>query len=163
MSNSREAFKQQAKAGLEQFRAEATEKIDSVLGREWPGVESFWFTIYSRTDGVPVTIFGMDADGINETVTPDPEDENSVISVLAEALIQDDDPEYIDWEEIDEFCDTPPDGERELDGYELGAMVIAEFLSDCYRNAGGMDHPLPAYARQHDRDSKMNLKTGEWE
>ena len=138
-------------------------KLLRFSGRELLGIESIWFTIYSRTDGVPVTIFGMDADGVNEVVTTDPEDEDSVISVLSESLIESDDEEYVDWEEIDEYCDEPPDGEPEMDGYELGATVIAEFLRNCYRDAGGIDHPLPAFAQHHDRDSKMNLKTGEWE
>lgn len=166
MSDPRSDFMQKARAGLEPFRVEATEKIASVLGRELPGVESIWFTIYSNTDGVPVTIFGMDADGVNEVCVPDPEDpedEDSVVAVLCEPLIASDDEEYVDWEEIDEFCDIPPDGEPELDGYELGAMVIAEFLSKCYQDVGGVDHRLPAFARHHDRSAKMNLKTGKWE
>ena len=143
MTNGRSAFKQKAMAGLAQFRDEATKKIASILGRTAQYRKHMVHHLLANRWSTRHHLW-MDADGVNEVVTTDPEDEDSVISVLSESLIESDDEEYVDWEEIDEYCDEPPEGEPEMDGYELGATVIAEFLRNCYKDAGGIDHPLPA-------------------
>ena len=158
MTSARQQFSDLALVGLNKLRNDAVASIRDILSRELPDVENLQFTIYSRNTGLPVTVFGMDADRANEIVV---RTDGKLRSVLTQSLSASKD-EYIDWDEIDCFSDDPPKGEPDLGGYEFAARVIAGFLHECYVEAGGSKHRLPAFAQHHDRAAYMDLKTGQW-
>ncbi|MEL7498426.1 MAG: hypothetical protein AAFN77_12510 [Planctomycetota bacterium] len=159
MDHSRKEFSDKVRDGLLHMKDEVTNNIRNALSRDLPGVEVLQFSIFSGNEGLPVTLFGMNADRSEEILRRD--DAGELDSVLCENL-SDSFEEFIDEDEIIDFSDSSPDGEPELAGFEMVSRVIAEFIRECYLEAGGADHPLPCVAQHEDSLPFLDLKTGQW-
>jgi len=46
--------------------------------------------------------------------------------------------------------------------FESGARVLAEWFGECWRAAGGMEFPIPAFIHHHDRSRYFDLRSGRW-
>jgi hypothetical protein len=144
-------FEDIVRSALARFREPVEARMRELLGRDLPpDVRVLWFEISSDTWGLPVQIFGMDEEAVNEVVIEKPPGSNSYWSVLSERLIAGRDEEYISQKAI------------YAGSYETAAKVIAEFVRDGYLAAGGKDHPLRAFAAHHDRGTALDLKLGKW-
>lgn len=145
-------------SGLAPYREPAVASMRELLGRPLPPeVRVLWFEVSSDTWGLPVRVFGLDAEAINEVAVEDPPGSNAHRSVVSQRLVPGREPEYIPEDAIEEYDDDVPVG-----AYEFVARRIAGFVRDCDRAAGGERHPLPACAAHHDRGEALDRKADKW-
>ncbi|AGA31569.1 hypothetical protein [Singulisphaera acidiphila] len=144
-----EEFERKFRGLIERFRPALVQELRTLVATQPPPeVKILSFVIFSYWDQFPVRVFAMDDQSPDE-VYFEPPFSAGVLEGAGELI---------------------PRGAIDQNAYEdagvftleTGARVLAEWVGECWHEAGGDEFALPAYIGHHDRSAQYDLRLKAW-
>lgn len=145
----RTALQSRATEVAEAFQVLARQSLPEAVG-------AVWFHISYSARNLPVTVFALDTDAVDEVLAEDAGGQ-ATGPLIGPSFVATRDEPLIPEAQLDSL-------NEQLDGeaWPVVAREVAEFLLRCSQDAGLADHRLRFYAAHLNADEVLDLKSGSW-